>query len=145
MSFTAMGGGDTLWRRMGMRLLECRAMKRNQRLAIVLLAAAMHLVAPLAANAMTMPAAMSDDFCSAARGAPAAPLNQRMPMPSGEHHCAHAPCCVGGALDSASPPPRVQVALLAARDPVRALPLSQVAVPPSAITAAQPRGPPAIL
>ena len=128
-----------------MRLLECPAMKRNRCLAIVLLAAAMHLVAPAAAYAVTMPAAVPGDFCSAARGVSAAPLNQRMPLPSGEHQCAHAPCCVGSALDSVVPPPRVHFASFAARDPVRALPLSVVAVPPSAITAAQPRGPPAIL
>jgi hypothetical protein len=120
-------------------------MKRNRCLAIVLLAAAMHLVAPVAAYAVAMPAVAPGDFCSAARGTSAAPLSQRMPMPSGEHHCAHAPCCVGIALDSAAPPPRVPIALFAARDPVRALPLSRVAVPPSAITAAQPRGPPPIL
>jgi hypothetical protein len=120
-------------------------MKRNRCLAIVLLAAAMHLVAPVAAYAVTMPAAMAGDFCSAVRGAPAAPLNQRIPLQSSEHHCAHAPCCVGGALDSAAPLPRMHFALFAAFAPVRALTLSRVAVPPSAITAAQPRGPPAIL
>jgi len=119
-------------------------MKQNLRLGLVLLAAAMHLVVPVAAYAATMPVAMPGDFCSAARGVPAAPLNQRMPLPSGEHHCAHAPCCVGGALDSAAAPPRVHTAWFAARDPVRALPLSVVAVSPSAITAAQPRGPPSI-
>jgi hypothetical protein len=120
-------------------------MKRYRCLPIVLLAAAMHLVAPLAAYAVTMPDATAGDFCSAVRGASAAPQGQRMPMPSGEHHCAHAPCCVGGALDSVAPPMRVHSALFAARDPVRALPASPVAVPPSAIAAAQPRGPPAIL
>jgi hypothetical protein len=119
-------------------------MKRNRCLAIVLLAAAMHLVAPVAAYAATMLAAMPGDFCSAVRGVSAAPPTPRMPLPSGEHHCAHAPCCVGIALDSAAPP-RAPFALFAARDPVRALPSSPVAVPPSAITAAQPRGPPALL
>jgi len=120
-------------------------MKRNRYLAMVLLAAAMHLVAPVAAYAVTMTAIMPGDFCSAARGVPAAPLNQRMPLPTNEHHCAHAPCCVGSALDLVAPPQRVHHALLEVRNPVRALPLSLVAVPPSAITAAQPRGPPAIL
>jgi hypothetical protein len=119
-------------------------MRRIRCLAIVLLAAAMHLVAPVAAYAVTMPAVMPGDFCSAVRAPAAAPLSQRVPMPSGEHHCAHAPCCAGGALDSAAPPPRLHPPLFAARDPVRALPASPVAVPPSAITAAQPRGPPAL-
>jgi hypothetical protein len=117
-------------------------MKRNPCVVVALLATAMHLAAPVAAYAVTMPALMSGDFCSAARGAAAAPPSQRMPLPSSEHHCAHAPCCVGGVLDPAAPPPRVHFALIAARHPVRALPSSPVAVPPSAITAAQPRGPP---
>jgi len=113
-------------------------------LAIVLLAAAMNLVAPMAALAVTAPAVASGDFCSAARGAPAAPPGQHVPMPSGEHLCAHAPCCVGGALDSVAPPPRAQLALFAAGDPVRALPSFPDAAPPAAITSAQPRGPPAL-
>jgi hypothetical protein len=119
-------------------------MRRNLRLGLVLLAAVMHLVAPAAAYAVAMPAVVSGDFCSAVRSAPAAPLRQRAPQPSSEHHCAHAPCCVGGALDSATAPPRVHAAWFAARDAVRALPSAPIAVPPAAITAAQPRGPPEI-
>jgi len=119
-------------------------MKQNLRLGLVLLAAAMHVVAPVAAYAMVTPAVLSGDFCSAVRGSPVAPLSQRAPKPSSEHHCAHAPCCAGGVLDTVAPPPRGHVALCATRDPVRALPLSRVAVSPSAITAAQPRGPPSI-
>jgi len=119
-------------------------MRRNRFLAIVLLAAAMHLVAPVAAYAVTMPPAMSGDFCSAARGAPTAPLSQRMPLPSSEHHCAHAPCCAGGTLDSAALPLHVPVVFSTSLLPVRAHSSRPEALPPAPIAAAQPRGPPVL-
>jgi hypothetical protein len=123
------------------RLLECPAMKRILRLGIVLLAATMHVVAPAVAYALAMPVAPGD-FCSASRGAPVTTSGHRAPGPSGEHHCAHAPCCAGGAPEAAAAPPRVQPALFVARAPVRASTSVAAAAPSSAVAAAQPRGPP---
>jgi len=119
-------------------------MKRNLRFLVVLLAAAMHLVAPVLARAAGMPAVASGDFCSAVRTAGVAPAPTRAPLPASEHHCAHAPCCAGGTLDSVAPAPRDQVALLAAHQQLRALAPSPFAASATAIPAAQPRGPPAI-
>jgi hypothetical protein len=119
-------------------------MKRILRLAVVLLAVAMHVVAPVAAYAMAMPDVARGDFCSAARGIPAALPGRHAPLPSNEHHCAHAPCCVCGALDSVAPPPRALAVVATALDSAPAWISRSLGVPASAIMAAQPRGPPAL-
>jgi len=119
-------------------------MKRNLRILLVLLATAMHLAAPIAAYAGAMPAMLPGDFCRAARGAPAAPSNQGAPRPSGENHCAHAPCCAGGTIDVAAPPSRAVLAVAVKLSAVRASTSCPKALPPARIAAAQPRGPPVL-
>jgi len=126
------------------RLLECPAMKRYRRFVVVLLALAMHLAAPVAAYARVMSAGMPADFCSAARGASTTPFGQGSPQPSSEHHCAHAPCCAGGALDSAALPPPVPAVLRIAQAGIRAPQTTPVTAALAVIIAAQPRGPPAL-
>jgi hypothetical protein len=125
-------------------LLECLAMKRYLRFVLVLLAAAMHLAAPVAAYARVMPAGMPGDFCSAARGASTTRFGQGYPPPSSEHHCAHAPCCAGGAADSAAAPPPVPVAFRVAQAGVPVPESMSVTAALAVIIAAQPRGPPVL-
>jgi hypothetical protein len=139
------GDGEPLWRMRRMGLLECGAMKRHLRLGMVLLAATMQLVVPVAAYAVAMPAVVSGDFCRASRGALAAPPGQRAPLPSTEHQCMHAPCCVSAVQDPIAPLPRIHFAFGTVLDPVRAWTWHRLAVHSSAIKAAQPRGPPAPL
>jgi hypothetical protein len=127
----------------GIGLLECRAMKRRMHVALALLAALMHLGAPIAAYAKATHAVTPGDFCSAARGATTARTDQGSPRPSSEHRCAHAPCCAGGAPDSAALPPHVPVVFSAPLLSVRAPSSRPEALPPAPIAAAQPRGPPA--
>jgi len=119
-------------------------MKRYLRFVVVLLAVAMHLAAPVAAYAKVMPVGMSNDFCSAARAASAPPSGQGYPQPSSEHHCAHAPCCAGGALDSTALPPPVPAVLRIAQAGIRAPQTTPVTAALAVIIAAQPRGPPAL-
>jgi len=118
-------------------------MKRNLRVLWVLLATAMHLAAPIAAYAGAMPAMLPGDFCRAARGAPAAPSDQGAPRPSGEDHCAHAPCCAGGTIDAAALPSRAALAVAVKLSAVHASTSRPEALPPARFAAAQPRGPPA--
>jgi hypothetical protein len=117
-------------------------MKRYLRVLLMLLATAMHLGAPIAAYASAMPAMLPGDFCSAARGAPEAPSDQGAPRPSGEHHCAHAPCCAGGTIAAAALPSHAALAVSVTLSAVRAPTSRPEALPPAPIAAAQPRGPP---
>jgi hypothetical protein len=126
-----------------MRLLECGAMKRILRSAMVLLAAAMHLAVPVATYAKPMPVGMQDDFCSAARGASTTPFGPGYPPPANEHHCAHAPCCASAVPDSSALPPSIPFMVRVARSAVRPPESMLVAAPLAVIIAAQPRGPPA--
>jgi hypothetical protein len=119
-------------------------MKRKLHCALALLAAVFHLGAPIAGYARAMPAVKPGDFCSATRGATTAPSDQGSPRPSSEHHCAHAPCCAGGAPDSAALPPHVPVVFSTPLLPVSAPSSRPEALPPTPIAAAQPRGPPVL-
>jgi hypothetical protein len=119
-------------------------MTRKLRVVLVLLAALTHVGAPMAAYAKATPAAMPGDFCSAARGVSPVPSDQGSPRPSSEHHCANAPCCAGGALDSTAPPSRVTLAVSVKQSPVRTPSSRPEALPPAPIEAAQPRGPPVL-
>jgi hypothetical protein len=119
-------------------------MKRKLRVVLVLLAALMHLGAPIAAYAKATPAVMPGNFCSAARGVSPVPSDQGSSRSSGEHHCANAPCCAGGALDSAALPPHVPVVFSVSLPPVRAPSSRPEALPPAPIASAQPRGPPVL-
>ena len=121
-------------------------MKVNLRSGLVLLAVAMHLAVPVAAYGKASLAALPGDFCSTLRSSPAAPKGNgfpsSFPLPaSGEHHCAHAPCCAGGAVNAAAPP-RLPIVFRIALAGVRAPESAPVAAPLAVIMAAQPRGPP---
>jgi hypothetical protein len=123
-------------------------MKLNLRSGLVLLAVAMHLAVPVTAYAKSLSPALQGDFCTTSRSGPAtsAPAGgdfpSSFPLPaSGEHHCAHAPCCAGGAVDVAAPP-RLPIVFRIAFAGVRALEPTPVAAPLAVIMAAHPRGPP---
>jgi hypothetical protein len=117
---------------------------RLLRLALALVAAAMHVAAPVAAYAR--PGwdwdASPKDFCSTSRVAAVTPAGSGFPSPaSNEHHCAHAPCCPGGVVGGAAPPP--VLALLHVVSAGASTPATTtVAAPVAPIVAAQPRGPP---
>jgi hypothetical protein len=117
-------------------------MKLNLRSGLVLLAVAMHLVVPVTAYGKAALPALSGDFCSTLRSVPLAPTGSSFPLPaSGEHHCANAPCCAGGAVNAAAPP-RLPVVFRLAPAGVRAPESTPIAAPLAVIMAAQPRGPP---
>jgi hypothetical protein len=127
-------------------------MKRLLHLAIAFVAVIMHLGAPVAAYAAMRADVLSADFCTVAgTAAPAADRSSPVPFSpvpfspvplSHEHHCAHAPCCAGGAVDAAAPPPvaRAFIDIALHRESAPAGNASAAPVPP--IAAAQPRGPP---
>jgi hypothetical protein len=120
-------------------------MRRLRQLALAFVAAAMHVVAPVAAYANASIAPLPGDFCSVTRTAATLGAGGIVPLPaSSEHHCAHAPCCAGGAVNAAAPPPSAQgflhVASAGASLPVAIAPPS----PAAPLVAAQPRGPPQI-
>jgi hypothetical protein len=82
-------------------------MKVNLRSGLVLLAVAMHLAVPVMAYGQVSLPALPGDFCSTLRSDPVSPAGggfpSSFPLPaSGEHHCAHAPCCAGGAVSAAT-------------------------------------------
>jgi hypothetical protein len=120
-------------------------MNRTVRLGLVLIAAAMHLAAPVTAYAMRSSQALPNDLCSAARSAGLTPDRSDVPQPvSSDHHCAHAPCCASGTLDAAAPPSSalsVLPTLLAGEALPAVLP---TAAPFAPVVAAQPRGPPSL-
>jgi hypothetical protein len=121
-------------------------MKLNLRSGLVLLAVAMHVAVPVTAYEMASLPSSPGDFCSALRSAPVAPggggFPSNFPLPaSGEHHCAHAPCCAGWAVDAAAPA-RPPIVFRIAFTGVRAPESTPVAAPLAVIMAAQPRGPP---
>ena len=121
-------------------------MKLNLRSGLVLLAVAMHLAVPVMAYAKASLPALPGDFCSASRNGPTTPAGggfpSSFPLPaSGEHHCAHAPCCAGGAVNAAAPP-RLPVVFRIAPAGVSAPESMRIAAPLAVIMAAQPRGPP---
>ena len=121
-------------------------MKLNLRSGLVLLAVAMHLAVPVVAYGQVTLPALPGDFCSTLRSAPISPAGSgfpsSFPLPaSGEHHCAHAPCCAGGAVNAAAPP-RLPVVFRIAPAGVPAPESMQIAAPLAVIIAAQPRGPP---
>ena len=121
-------------------------MKLNLRSGLVLLAIAMHLAVPVMAYGQVSVPALPGDFCSTLRSAPVSPVGSgfpsSFPLPaSGEHHCAHAPCCAGGVVHPAAPP-RLPVVFRIAPAGVRAPESTPVAAPLAVIIAAQPRGPP---
>jgi hypothetical protein len=117
--------------------------RRHLRFGCALFAAVLHLAVPVGAYGGAVHAAASSDFCSATSTVPAALSERGLPIPaSGEHHCAHAPCCAGAAAHAAAPPPdaaaTLRVALLQTSTPAA----RAAGVPVIAVTAAQPRGPP---
>ena len=121
-------------------------MKLNLRSGLVLLAVAMHLAVPVTAYARASPPGLPGDFCSTLRSAPISPAGSGFPSSfpspaSGEHHCARAPCCAGGAVNAAAPP-RLPVVFRIAPVSVSAPESMRIAAPLAVITAAQPRGPP---
>jgi hypothetical protein len=119
-------------------------MERIAHLVVVMIAAAMHLAAPVIAYAATVTPAMPGDFCSASRSAPRTPARSPSPLPaSHQHHCAHAPCCAGGAADAAAPPVAPLAPLQFAVAGVAVSTAAAISAPVAPITAAQPRGPPA--
>lgn len=118
-------------------------MKRPLHLVMAFVAVITHLGAPLAAHGMPRGAPLPDDFCSTVRAAAPDQDSRGAPLPaSNEHHCAHAPCCAGGAADAAVPPPflRAFLRIVSDRDALPATAAPAAPVPP--IAAAQPRGPP---
>lgn len=118
-------------------------MKQPLRMVLVLVAAILHLGAPVAAYAAMRADTRNADFCSVAGPATPASAERRSPAPMPhEYHCAHAPCCAGGAVGAAAPPPHVQsfIAISFHRESVPADTVD--AAPVSPIAAAQPRGPP---
>jgi hypothetical protein len=119
-------------------------MKRFRHVALALVAAAMHVAAPVAAYAQPPASMPPGDFCSVTRTTTAAP-GGGVPLPaSSEHHCAHAPCCAGGAVNAAAPPPPA-LGLLRVASGRESLPAAiAIAAPAAPIAAAQPRGPPQI-
>jgi hypothetical protein len=119
-------------------------MKRNLRVVLLLLAAVLHIGAPVVAYAVAQPVAVPSDFCSAARGAPASPSDRGSSRHSSELHCAHAPCCAGGTLDSTALPPHLPSFHRIAQAGVRAPESTPVVAPVAVILAAQPRGPPVL-
>src|SRR5450432_498012 len=130
-------------RSMAPRLLEWRAMNRPMRLGLAFVAAALHRAAPVAAYANASSSALPGDFCSASRAAPPAPAGRGIPLPaSNEHHCAHAPCCAGGAVNAAAPPPSSLALLHIAFAGHAKTAANAVAAPVAPIAAAQARGPP---
>jgi hypothetical protein len=121
-------------------------MKLSLRSGLVLLAVAMHLAVPVTAYGKASLPALPGDFCSTLRNGPMAPTGSGFPLPaSGEHHCAHAPCCVGGAVNAAAPPLHSPVVLRIELAGVRAPESTPIAVPLAVIMAAQPRGPPQVI
>lgn len=133
------------WRAGDARLLEWGAMKRFVLRGLVIVAALMHLAAPIIAYAMARADALPGDICSAARTNTAAPAADGIPRPATiEHHCAHAPCCASGAVDAAAPPPPA-VSLLPIASAGESVPAAVTIVAPTApIIAAPPRGPPVL-
>jgi hypothetical protein len=118
-------------------------MKRPAHLALVFVAAAMHLVAPVVGYAKASAIPLPGDLCTVSRAPPAnaAPGTVRLPA-SSEHHCAQAPCCAGGAVDASAPPP-VTVSVLRVAVVSKMIVAAHVAAEPVApILVAQPRGPP---
>jgi hypothetical protein len=118
-------------------------MKRFVHRGLVVVAALMHLAAPVVAYAMAHADALPGDICSVAGPNIAAPAASGIPLPAtNEHHCAHAPCCAGGAVGAAAPPSAAPTFLhiVSARDARPAIADAAAPVPP--IAAAQPRGPP---
>jgi hypothetical protein len=120
-------------------------MKRTLRFVLVLVAAAMHLAVPVVAYGSALLLALPGDFCSASRVAPMGATGSGFPLPSsGDHHCAHAPCCAGGAANSAAPPSPDLVVFRIENTGVHAPDATSIAAPLPAIIAAQPRGPPVL-
>jgi len=118
--------------------------KRLLRLTLAFVAAAMHVAAPVAAYAGPAPNrdAMPKDFCSASRVAAVTPAGSGFPSPaSNEHHCAHAPCCAGGAAGAAAPPLELSVLHVVSAGASKPATIA-IAAPVAPIAAAQPRGPP---
>ncbi|MEO8344132.1 MAG: hypothetical protein ABI607_00420 [Betaproteobacteria bacterium] len=118
---------------------------RPFRLTLALVAAAMHLVAPAVAYAKPATPKLPGDLCSVVRPAAPAPAGSGTGLPtSHEHHCAHAPCCAGGAVDAAaSPPPVATLPLIVVATGAKlAADMNVARVVP--IVAAQPRGPPVL-
>ncbi|HQR12115.1 MAG TPA: hypothetical protein PLW68_12385 [Casimicrobiaceae bacterium] len=116
---------------------------RTYKLAIALVAAAMHIVAPGVAYAGAAKQLSPGDLCSAARPAPPDKVRGGAPLPaSHEHHCAHAPCCGGGAGNAAAPPPTDASLRLIAVASAGRLATVSTAAPAAPIRAARPRGPP---
>jgi hypothetical protein len=120
-------------------------MKRTLRFVLVLVAAAMHLAVPMMAYGSALQPALPGDFCSASRVVPMGAASSGFPIPSsGDHHCAHAPCCAGGAVNAAAPPPPDLVVFHLPHAGVQALEATSIAAPLPTIIAAQPRGPPVL-
>jgi hypothetical protein len=118
-------------------------MKRSLHRLLVIVAAAMHLAAPVAAYATPSSGALPGDVCSASRPAAPVPVDAGIPAPgTSEHHCAHAPCCAGGGATGAALPPGFALPLHVAfpREVTPAANAVVAPVPP--VASAQPRGPP---
>jgi hypothetical protein len=118
-------------------------MKRLLHRSLAVVAVMMHLAAPVAAYGMARGDAPANDVCSAARTPVAPPGSGGAPLPAtGEHHCANAPCCSGGAVGAAAPPlvSPFFLHIASGREAPPVLDASAAPVPP--IAAAQPRGPP---
>jgi hypothetical protein len=123
-------------------------MRRTAHLALALIAATLHLFAPVAVYAMGSVPSIPNDLCSAVRSAtvrsaalPPAPAGAPTPS-SNEHHCAHAPCCAGGTLDASAPPPILRGLATIALAGLSVPAIGAIRAPIAPIVAAQPRGPP---
>ena len=124
------------------RLLESAVMKRPLHQAMAFVAVIMHLGAPVAAHAALRADVLPADFCTVA-GTAARAADRSSPIPvSHEHHCAHAPCCAGGAVDAGAPPPVARSFIDIAFHRKSAPAVNAAAAPVPPIAAAQPRGPP---
>jgi hypothetical protein len=136
-------GHDGIANRAGVdRLLESPTMRQILRLFLVILAAAMHVAAPVVSYAAPATVALPGDICTSVRGASTATPNRAPAQHSSEHHCAHAPCCPAGAHDSAAAPPPVLAVLAEQRTADSSVGSAPAAAAIRSVLAAQPRGPP---
>ena len=124
-----------------MNPLECPAMSRRLRQALVLTAAALQIAAPLSAYARVPVLPVQGDLCSAANVPMRVKTAHGAPTPA-PHHCAQSLCCIGGAT-GAGATPCVPARAVPADVAGHVLPAVTASIAPaSIIAAAPPRGPP---
>jgi hypothetical protein len=120
-------------------------MRRRLRLAVLVAAAALQLVAPLSAYARVAQLPDAVDLCTAANAVKRAAAEHGAPQQKpAQHRCLESLCCIGATV-GASAPPRVVVPPVLVEVDGSAIPLAtNRAARASIVAAAPPRGPPPI-